>query len=404
MAEVTARKRGTKWEYRFEMASIEGKRKQYSKGGFQTKKEALKAGTEAYAKYNRAGFIFEPSEISVADFMELWMGEYCRKNTKPRTQQTYGQLIKTWITPKLGSYRLRSLSPAIMQEWVNSMAPSLSLSSIKVVRAILKEALEYAIEPLGFLDSNPLQRSKIPKNAMEGKTGTGISIDEYNAVCKELLGSRKRIVFLIGWECGLRVGEATSLKWADIDLDKRMMRIRDQVIRHDGKDYLETPKTKAGIRDISFSSFLKEELLREKKRQQIDREIYQEYYTEYWIDPDSSIVGCTAGDIPDDARIADFVCRLENGERIKPSGIDAKVREIRKKLGMDDFRFHSLRHSHATILAEGGAPIKAVQERLGHSDITTTMKVYTHVTDPMRKEAAEIFEKAAHKGTGNAHV
>ena len=66
---------------------------------------------------------------------------------------------------------------------------------------------------------------------------------------------------------------------------------------------------------------------------------------------------------------------------------------IRKKLGVKDFRFHNLRHTHATILIENGANIKDVQERLGHSDISTTLNIYADVTKELRKSEFENLDR-----------
>ncbi|MEG1331958.1 MAG: Arm DNA-binding domain-containing protein, partial [Eubacterium sp.] len=76
MAELNARKRNGKWEYRFEAAKIDGKRKQVTKGGFTTKKECLSAGARALAEYNSSGLTFIPSEISVSDYLDYWLDSY----------------------------------------------------------------------------------------------------------------------------------------------------------------------------------------------------------------------------------------------------------------------------------------------------------------------------------------
>ena len=400
MAEVTARKRGTKWEYRFEMALIKGKRKQFSKSGFATKKEALKAGADAYAKYNRAGFLFEPSEISVADYFTFWYENYIKMHTKVKTQQTYDAMIRTWIIPKLGTYHLRDITPAILTAWINEAASKLSKSSLEVLRAIVSGAMSYAVVPMGFIESSPAIHLRLPEAGHEKRITKAISLEDYQAICKELGDHRIAMAFIIGWECGLRVGEATSLTWADIDIQERIMHIRSQVIHHeDGYDYLDPLKTSAGVRDIIFSSRLAEALLAEKARQQNDRHLYGDYYMDYWLDKDRRI-HTDISQALQEAQPLDFICRRENGKRFDVHAVENKLRRIKKKLGID-FRFHSLRHSHASILAEAGAPVKAVQERLGHSNIQTTLNIYTHVSASMRKETADIFDRIM---TESAHT
>ena len=79
MGELRIRKRGKTWEYSFEKASIGGKRQYVYKGGFKTKSAAATAGAAAMNEYNLAGFVFTPQEISVADYLDLWMESYCKK-------------------------------------------------------------------------------------------------------------------------------------------------------------------------------------------------------------------------------------------------------------------------------------------------------------------------------------
>ncbi|HBA04275.1 MAG TPA: hypothetical protein DCW51_10210 [Clostridium sp.] len=119
MSQVNVKKRGTKWQYVFEGAKIDGKRKRITKSGFRTKKEALEAGVAALAEYNNAGAHFEPSEISVSDYMDYWYKNYTLTNCKYNTQQGYGRIIKNHIKPAIGLYKLKSLTPSILQEFIN---------------------------------------------------------------------------------------------------------------------------------------------------------------------------------------------------------------------------------------------------------------------------------------------
>ena len=85
------------WEYRFEGAPVDGKRQQISKAGFRTKKEAEIEGNKALAEYNNAGLKFEPSEISVADYMDYWLKNYCKMNVADSTMVSYTNIIKNLV-------------------------------------------------------------------------------------------------------------------------------------------------------------------------------------------------------------------------------------------------------------------------------------------------------------------
>ena len=406
MAEVTARKRGTKWEYRFEMAGIDGQRKQFSRSGFKTKKDALKAGSEAFTKYNRTGFIFTPSDISVSDFLDLFYRNYCLKELRYNSQKGYRNMIEKYMNPAFGQYKLIAITPAKCQEWVYSLKDlGLAYSTVAHIISRFRQALDYAIEPCQLIEHNPMDKIRMPKfDKKEKNQHILVTKDDYAKIMEMFpFGHRYHIMLVLAWGLGIRCGETCALQWDDIDLEKGVISIRAQAIneihgKRKGKNrsavfYLSELKTESSIRKIPIGSLMIQLLKDEKARQEAFREEYQEYYSVQYLIQDqfgTRIMECYS-DIPVNARKLDFVCRDENGRWVTPNMARCCARDIKGKLGID-FDFHSLRGSNATHLLDSGAPIKSVQMRLGHKDIMTTYRYYIHETDDMKEKALDIAE------------
>lgn len=141
MATVHARKRGNKWEYRFEAAAVGGQRKQICKSGYLTKKEAMEAGAKAYNEYTQAGAVFTPNNSSYADYLDYWLSTYCKNNLKSVTHDNYIKKIRLYIKPHLGRYMLSSLTPAVLQDFINKIFnEGYSRNTLTVIKGILSKA------------------------------------------------------------------------------------------------------------------------------------------------------------------------------------------------------------------------------------------------------------------------
>lgn len=161
MGQLRTRKRGSTWQYSFEAAPVNGKRKSISKGGFRTKAEALAAGTTAMNEYNSSGQTFTPTEVSVSDYLDYWFENYCKMNLKYNTQLGYLYIMENRLKPHFGQYRLKSLNTAVIQEYVNQLKiDGLAKSSVLGILRVLSAAYEYAIEPLQYVRENPCARIK----------------------------------------------------------------------------------------------------------------------------------------------------------------------------------------------------------------------------------------------------
>ena len=145
----SVRKRGSMWSYSFDMGTVGGKRQRKEKGGFRTKKEAEAALAKAITEYNGAGIIFEPSTCTLSDYLDLWMQQSVTVNGKVNTVKGYNNNIKVHIKPDLGQYRLKAITPAVVQKWLNHLKEvGLSKNTIYNNKTTLSAALTYAVEPL----------------------------------------------------------------------------------------------------------------------------------------------------------------------------------------------------------------------------------------------------------------
>lgn len=393
MASVNVRKRGEKWEYRFEAAKIDGKRKHISKSGFRTKKEAIEAGTLAYAEYQKTGVKHRDTEISVHDYMNYWYEQYVLLNTKPNTQRAYRNHINNHINKELGHYKLKSIAPSTVQEFVNGLkAKGLSKNTVTGIYTTLQYALNYAVEPYNFLKSSPCLYVKFPRFDNPQDKMRILTLEEVNIIAERLKGTRYYIMMLLGFHCGLRAAEATGLTWNDIDFENRTITVNKQLIgtKKINRWFFGSPKTTNSNRVISFGETLLRELEKEKARQLSNRTLYDGLYKAYIIHNGTILE--TSESLLGKNKPIDFVCRDEDGTFNNSETFRYATKIIDREYGIK-FNYHALRHTHATLLIENDAKIKYVSERLGHSSTSITMNTYTHSTDKMVNETVEIFER-----------
>lgn len=415
-------KRGKSWQYRFDAASVNGKRKQISKSGFATKKEAVEAGTKAMAEYNSSGQCFEPSSVSVADYLDFWFDNYVKMNLKYNTQLGYLNIIERHLKPRFGSYKLSALQAASIQQMVNDLKiRGFSKSQTTGVFSTLSGALNYAVEPLHYLQFNPCRNVKLPRyEKTTNKKKNVISKEDFEKIIERFPeNSNFYIPLLIGYYTGLRISECFALTWDDIDFSEKTLTVNKitvkrnfgadarKMINQKGKRqeksswYFGTTKTFGSNRTIMIGDYLCSALKKEKTRQLQNELMYGEYYRKIYKSPEKDEKGDTIyrlieveKSVPVALEEANLICRHENGNLVSTDSFKYASRVINHSLGID-FSYHTLRHTHATVLIENGADIKDVQARLGHDRIETTLNTYTHNTQDMQKKSVEIFESVA---------
>lgn len=413
------------WEYRFEAAKIDGKRKHISKAGFRTKKDAEIAGTKAMAEYNNAGLKFEPSEMSFADYLDYWFDNYVKMRCTYNTQLAYNQIIEGHLKPVLGHYKLKSLTPMIIQEYANNkFTGGLKKTTLSNIMAVLTGSLKYAVVPAKLLQSSPAEYVKFPKTQAKRNevNRTVISVEDFNKMLSRFeFGNPFRYALLIGFYTGLRIGEVYALTWEDIDFKEKTLDVTKlvykrnygvdirTVMKQKGKKeeksawYFGDTKTKASVRKIKIGDTLIKELKEYKKFQIEQQLLYGEYYTQIFKKEEKDEKGNTIyrlieveKSVPVSLPIANLIMRKENGQYSSSDSFKYAARVIHYDLGIT-FNFHSLRHTHATKLIESGVSPKAVQARLGHENIETTLQTYVHNTDEMEQGAVDVFEDIVKK-------
>ena len=412
------RKRGTTWSYYFDLGKIDGKRKKKEKGGFRTKKEAEQALASAMNEYNNAGTVFEASNITVSDYLDQWYDLHCKLNLKYNTQVGYLQIIENHLKPNFGIYKLKAINSTILQEYANSLKLNgYSKSHIVGILTVFQSALDYAIEPLHYISQNPMKSVKFPKVERKPRERIILTLDEWQLIIDRFRDTRYYMPLMIGFYTGLRISEAFALTWDDIDFEKRTLSVNKQIVKRNfGADvrkvvekkgkkelrsswYFTTPKTPASVRTVPFGETLYQALKHEKAEQLKNELQYGEYYTIHVMKKEVDEKGNDMIRVVPVQKCIDsqlqrvrLICVAENGQYTSTDSFKFCSRVIHRELQLA-FDYHSLRHTHATMLIEAGANVKNVQVRLGHTNIQTTLQTYVHDTEKMAEQSVDLFEK-----------
>lgn len=370
-------KRGNSWYYYFEAGKVDGKRKKIERKGGDTKKEALEALRNALNEFNNTGSFLDESNISVSDYLDYWYKEYVMVNCKFNTQEYYKQCIKNHIKPYFGMYKLKQITVKSLQEFINyKFINGAAKHTLKNYLGILTKSFSMAVYPYKLLKIDPSAHVKMPKyDNIKREEFKILSIEDYNKIIERFpFGSSFYIPLQIAFHTGMRSAEVCGLTWDCVDLDNKKIEV-EKILVYKGKGIsdLGTPKTPSSYRTISIGNTLIDVLQKNKEWQEKNLKDYGEYYNH-----------------------SNFVCTKENGENITTNSIKYLSRIVNLELGID-FNFHALRHTHATMLLEANANIKDIQRRLGHSRLSTTMDIYSHVTKQMRDDTVDIFENIINK-------
>ena len=383
MSNVTIQKRGNFYQYKFEIAKVDGKRKFLSKSGFKTKSEAEKEGVIAYNDYLNTGNSFSASDMSYSDFLDYWLEKYCYINLKYHTIEGYSNIIKNHIKPNIGYFRLSQITRSTLQEFINKIYVNKSFSKnfLNNIKKVIKGSFTYAYET-DFIKVNPAIGLKLPKYDIPPEDPAHIfTNEEINLILDRFKNNHcVYYAFLTAYCTGLRIAEVFALTWDDIDVENRVINVKhtvyDKPKDDKGRWYIGTTKTKQGTRQINMCETVYNALMNYKKKQQYMKKLYGKEYCTYHFEDVINKYGKVVEQriVQNESNIlqinkADMAFTRPNGKYVGRNILNYPFKIIHKELGIENCRFYDLRGSYATINLRNGIEIRDVADILGHKYI-----------------------------------
>jgi integrase len=331
-----------------------------------TEKEALDKLFKARSDLSR-GLPVGTKQQSVAQFLDEWLENTVRPNTRPRTYESFEIIVRRHLKPELGRLRLEQLTPQHVEALLNRKREShLAPQTCVHIRKVLKLALQEAVR-VDQLARNVAALAKPP--TMTHAEIHPLDDEQARRFLAAAREERLEALFMLAINTGMRRGELLGVRWTDIDLDQGTLRVAQQLQRI-GKQLLFTkPKSKKSRRTITLSSSVVAALRAHRARQLEER--------------------LRAGKDWQDSGLV-FVAR--GGTPIDPGNLDRDFKPLLTAAEVPDIRFHDLRHTAATLLLMKGVQPLTVSELLGHASITITLSLYGHVLPSMKREAAEVMQ------------
>ncbi|SFV25026.1 Site-specific recombinase XerD [Micrococcus terreus] len=402
------RRHGT-WSYRLDAGPdpVTGKRRRPSKGGFATREDAEAALSGAMAAVG-SGTWTDDQRQTVGEYLDRWL---VRKTPglKPTTVDTYRSHIELHIRPELGRLKLRDLRPEHIYAMLQVVAEGRSAATVHRVRATLRTALAAAVKER-LLSWNPARDLDMPREAR--KRVEPWTPAETGAFLDAVAGDRLTALFHVVAYLGLRRGEALGLRWDDVDLVRRRVVIRQQVVQmnlqateadcqycgeaHPGIG-ITAPKTDDSAAVVHLDAGTVSVLLSQQLLQGEEREVWGDAYQDHGL-----------------------VFAREDGTPIRPSWLTARFLELQEGVTVPvdpekpqgaqrplrRVRLHDLRHGTASLMIAAGVDVAVVSKVLRHSTIKLTVDTYGHLLPGVGEAAAEqragMIPRAASRADGHS--
>lgn len=358
--------------------------------------DELREKEQAVLRDKSDGIRTDAQKVTLNDVFDLWV--QLKKGLKENTFQNYIYMYEQFVRDDLGLYKIVNLKRSDIRRFYNRLIDGrcLKVATVDNIHTVLHQVIDIAVED-GYLrnniSDNALKELKQSRNLFAEKR-KALTVQEQQIFLDFLKSSSMYNhwypVFALMLGTGLRVGEATGLRWNDIDLENNTLSVNHTLVyfKHSqGGCYfaVNTPKTRAGERTIPLIDSVKEAL-----------ELEREYQKTVGIKCNAKVDGFT-----------DFIFVNRFGNTQHQGTLNKALRRIIRDCNQDildkakenepvvllpKFSCHTLRHTFTTRLCESGMNIKVIQAVLGHADISTTLDVYADVTKDLKKSEMQLFD------------
>jgi integrase len=341
---------------RFETATFRG-----------TLTEAKKELTRLLGDIDKGKHV-DASRATVGDWLDTWIAA-AKAKVSPKTHERYAEIVRCYLKPALGAVLLKKLKPADIEAAYAKFDRTPSPLTRRHIHAILRAALDRAVE-LGQLASNPAARQTKHLPKVERQPVVTLTVEQSGRLLDAIRHTTTYWPVLIALATGMRRGEILALRWKNVDLDSGAIRVVESLEQTKAGIRFKSPKS-GKSRAVPLPRFAVD-ALREWKRKQAEAMLRLGVRQ----DPET------------------LVCAREDGRPKQPDSLTHEFTYLIGRADVPRVRFHDLLHSHATHLLGQGVHPKIVQERLGHSTISITLDLYSHVSDTMQSQAVVQLDRA----------
>lgn len=362
----STRRRGTTWTAYWDLPadSETGRRRQASKGGFGTRKDAHRHLASVVTAVSDGTYI-EPSKQPLARFMvDEWLPGISA-TIRPLTVTKYRSITQLYVKARdIGGVPLRNLTAGHFNALYAQLdAEGLSVATRRVTHAVLRRALNDAVR-WGKLARNPASAADPP--SLPRSRAQSWSLRELRTFLAYVADDRLFALWRVAATTGMRRGELLGLRWIDVDLTSARLRVEQQLVPTRGGVTFGPPKSQRSERTIALDPETVEALRRHRAVQQLERDLAGPGYQDQ-----------------------DLVFVDELGRPIYPQRLGERFVRTRTAAGLPTGTLHVLRHTHATIALTEGIPLHVVAARIG-DDPKTVLATYAHLLPHSDAQAAAV--------------